>query len=86
MSVCFFRGPGPAVPVRDKRDLAAKAKARIEATIRAGRLVWTAAVISADYIAYDVSKVLALKGIDDHTTYQKSMILERYRDNFRDKI
>ncbi|CAM9871206.1 unnamed protein product [Ascophyllum nodosum] len=54
-----LEGPrNPAVPVRDKRDLAAKAKARIEATIRAGRLVWTAAVISADYIAYDVSKTL----------------------------
>lgn len=34
-----------------------KERARAEAALRAGRLVWTAVVISADYKAYDIAKV-----------------------------
>lgn len=33
-----------------------KERARAEAALRAGRLVWTAVVISADYKAYDIAK------------------------------
>lgn len=43
----------------------AKAKARAEAALRAARLVWTAAVISADYVAFDVSRVRVYHHVDD---------------------
>lgn len=38
-------------------DVTARAKARAEAAVRAGRLVWTALAISVDYKAFDVAKV-----------------------------
>eukprot|EP00904_Undaria_pinnatifida_P013132 jgi/Undpi1/894/HiC_scaffold_10.g04358.m1 len=44
--------------VQSMLDVTAKVKARAEAAIRAGRLVWTALAISVDYQAFDVAKAL----------------------------
>ena len=43
--------------VQSVLDVTARMKARAEAAVRAGRLVWTAVAISVDYKAFDVVKV-----------------------------